>query len=165
VYMAPPILLAVGANRDRVMVDLVGRSVSAVGLCGAAFFGIIAMAASKLVTMPLHMVLAFWFVRRHVPFRWSELGAALGRSAIVTAGTALGPLGVVALSEHGFALSFSATAVAVALAAAGWLAVVLVARHPVLLELKRAADEFAELPFLRRLHERTVQGPRAGEAR
>jgi lipopolysaccharide exporter len=166
VYMAPPILLAVGANRDRAMVDLVGRSVSAVGLCGTAFFGIIAMAASKLVTMPFHMVLAFWFIRRHVPFRWSELGSALVRSAVVTAGTALGPLGVVALSEQGFALSFSATAVAIVLAAAGWLTAVLVTRHPVLLELKRALDEFAELPFLRRLPERTVgQRPRAGEAR
>jgi O-antigen/teichoic acid export membrane protein len=165
VYMASPVLLAVGANRDRVIVDLVGRSVGAVGLCGAAFFGIIAMAASKLVTMPFHMALAFWFIRRHVPFQWSELGAALARSALVTVATALGPLAVVALSDQGFALSFSETAVAVALAGPGWLAAVLVTRHPVLLELKRALDEFAEFPFLGRPRARMVaQGPRAGEA-
>jgi hypothetical protein len=139
--------------------------VGAVGLCGAAFFGIIAMAASKLVTMPFHMALAFWFIRRHVPFQWSELGAALARSALVTVATALGPLAVVALSDQGFALSFSETAVAVALAGPGWLAAVLVTRHPVLLELKRALDEFAEFPFLGRPRARMVaQGPRAGEA-
>jgi lipopolysaccharide exporter len=166
VYMASPVLLALGANRDRVLVDLIGRSVAAIALCGAAFFGILAMAASKLLTMPFHMVLAFWFIRRHVPFRWSELGAALGRSAIVTAGTALGPLAVVALSEEGFALSLFQTGVALALAAAGWLASVVLAQHPVLLELRRAFDEFVELPALRRLRERMVaQGPRAEEVR
>lgn len=166
VYMAPPVLLALGANRDRVLVDLIGRSVAAIGLCGAAFFGILAMAASKLVTMPFHMVLAFWFVRRHVPFRWSELGAALGRSAIVTGATALGPLAVVALSEEGFALSLSQTGLALALAAAGWLASVLLSQHPVLLELRRAFDESAELPALRRLRERIVApAPRAEEVR
>jgi O-antigen/teichoic acid export membrane protein len=166
VYMAQPVLLAVGANRDRVMVDLVGRSVSAVCLCGAAFFGILAMAASKLVTIPFHMVLSLWFVRRHVPFRWGEVGAALWKSAAVTAGTALGPLCVVAQSDQGFALSLFATVMAVALAGVGWLIGVLVIRHPVLLEFRRVVDELPELPLLRRLLERAVvQSPRAGEAR
>jgi O-antigen/teichoic acid export membrane protein len=166
VYMAQPVLLAVGANRDRVLVDLVGRSVSAVALCGAAFFGIMAMAASKLVTIPFHMVLSLWFVRRHVPFRWSEVGAALWKSAAVTACSMLGPLCVVALSDQGFAISLPATVIAVALAAAGWLAGVLVVRHPILLEVRRVIDEVPELPLLPRLRERTMaHGATAGEAR
>jgi O-antigen/teichoic acid export membrane protein len=166
VMLTSPVLLAVGANRDRVMADLIGRSVSAVVLCSAAWFGIMAMAASKLVTLPFQMVLSLWFVRRHLVFSGPELSAALWRSAVVTAGTALGPLGVLALSGQAFAPSFSATAIAVALAAAGWLAAVLVTRHPVLLELRRVADAFTELPFVRRLREgAAAQGPRAGEAR
>ncbi|HZD52650.1 MAG TPA: oligosaccharide flippase family protein [Woeseiaceae bacterium] len=166
VYMAQPVLLAVGANRDRVLVDLIGRSASAVGLCGAAVFGILAMAASKLVTIPFHMALSLWFVRRHVSFRWGEVGAALWRSAAVTAGTALGPLCIVALSEEGFALTLSETLMALALAAAGWLTGVLAVRHPVLLELRRALSELPELPLLRRLREQTeAHGPRAEEAR
>ena len=166
VYMAQPVLLAVGANRDRVLVDLVGRSVSAVGLCSAALFGILAMAASKLVTLPFHMALSLWFVRRHVSFRWGELGAALWKSAAVTAGAALGPLCVVALSDQGFALSLSATVLAVALAAAGWLAGVFAVRHPVLLEFRRACAELPELPSLGRLPEQTLApGASAGEAR
>ncbi len=165
VYMAQPILLAVGANRDRVMVDLVGRSVSAVGLCGAAFFGITAMVASKLVTIPFHMVLSLWFVRRHVPFRWSEIGAALWKSAVVTAGSVFGPLCVVALSDQGLALSLPAIGLAVALAAVGWLTGVLMVRHPILLELNRVVDELPELPLVRQLRERlVVEGSRAGEA-
>ena len=82
VTLTSPVLLAVGANRDRVMADLWGRSVSAVILCSAAWFGIMAMAASKLVTVPYQMVLSLCFVRRHVRFRWRELGVALWRSAV-----------------------------------------------------------------------------------
>ena len=166
VYMAQPVLLAVGANRDRVMVDLVGRSVSAICLCSAAFFGILAMAASKLVTIPFHMVLSLCYVRRHVPFRWDEVGAALWKSAAVTAGTALGPLCVVAQSDQGFALSLSATLVAVVLAAAAWLVCVLVFRHPVLLEFRRMVDELPEMAPVRQLLERmVVRGPWARQAR
>ena len=56
VTLTSPVLLAMGANRDRVMADLIGRSVSALVLCSAAWFGIMAMAASKLVTLPFQMV-------------------------------------------------------------------------------------------------------------
>jgi hypothetical protein len=84
----------------------------------------------------------------------------------VTAGSAVGPLCVVAQSDQGFALSLLATVMAVALAAAGWLAGVLVFRHPVLLEFRRVVDELPEVPLLRQLLERAVvRSPRAGEAR
>ncbi len=169
VMLTSPVLLAVGANRDRVLADLIGRSVSAVILCSAAWFGIMAMAASKLVTLPFQMVLSLWFVRRHVAFRWREVGAALWKSAVVTAGSTAGPAGVMALSDQGFALSMAATGLAVLLAACGWLAGVIITRHPVLPELRKAVDEIAETPFVRRgwrWRERAIaSGPRAGEAR
>ena len=110
VILTSPVLLAVGANQDRVLADFLGRSLSAVILCSSAYFGIMAMAASKLVTLPYQMILSFYFVRRHVPFRWREVRAALWRSAMVTAGTAAGPIGVVAISDFGFDLSMPATA-------------------------------------------------------
>jgi O-antigen/teichoic acid export membrane protein len=167
VMLTSPVLLAVGANRDRVLADLVGRSVSAVVLCSAAWFGIMAMAASKLVTLPFQMVLSLWFVRRHVPFRWREVWVAgLWRSAIVTAGTAVGPVGVVALSGSGFDLPMAATALAVFLAACGWLASVIVTRHPVLPELRKAAEAISEMALVRRLRSRTISAnPRAGAVR
>jgi O-antigen/teichoic acid export membrane protein len=150
VVLTSPVLLAVGANRDRVLADLLGRSVSAVILCAAAFFGILAMAASKLVTLPFQMVVAFCFVRRHVGFRWRELRHALWKSAVATAGSAAGPIGVVALSGSGFDLSFPATALAGLLAVTGWLATVVVLQHPVLAELRTAAVALAETAFARR---------------
>jgi hypothetical protein len=132
------------------MADLVGRSVSAVILCSAAWFGIMAMAASKLLTLPFQMVLSLCFVRRHVHFRWRELWAALWRSAAITAGSAAGPICVVALSDSGFDLSPAATAVALLLAASGWLAAVFMTRHPVLQEIRNGADKIAGTSFMRR---------------
>ena len=163
VMLTSPVLLAVGANRDRVLADLVGRSVSAVVLCSAAWFGIMAMAASKLVTLPFQMMLSLWFVRRHVPFRWREVWVlGLWKSAIVTIGAAAGPAGVVALSDTGFDLSIAATAFAVSLAACGWLASVAVTRHPVMFELRKALEAIVETSTVRRLREHVIPaGPRA----
>lgn len=166
VMLTAPVLLAVGANRDRMLADFVGRSVSAVVLCSAAYFGIMAMAASKLVTLPYQMFLSLGFVRRHVPFQWREVWVALWRSAVVTAGTAAGPVVVVALSHSGFDLSILATMVAVALAVMGWAAGVFMTQHPVLLELRRAAEGIIETSFVQRLRARIIApGARAGEAR
>ena len=167
VILTSPVLLAVGANRDRVLADLVGRSVSAVVLCFAAYFGVMAMAATKLVTLPFQMILSFYFVRRHIHFRWNELRAAIWKSAVVTAGCAAGPAGVVALSGSGFELSLPAAALAALLTATGWLAAALAMQHPVLIELRKAAGAFAQTSFARRcagLCERIIAlGPRARE--
>ena len=166
VMLTSPVLLAMGANRDRTLADLLGRSVSAVVLCSAAFFGIMAMAASKLVTLPYQLFLSFYFVRRHLPFRWSEVWLALWKSVVVTAISMAGPVVVVALSNSGFDLSILATAAAVLLAAAGWLAGVVTTQHPILLELRKVAEAIVETPLARRLRARFVaHGPRAGEAR
>jgi len=139
VILTSPILLAVGANSDRVKADLFGRSASAVVLCSAAYFGIIAMAASKLITLPYQMVLSLYFVRRHIGFRWGDIWMALWKSGIVTICSAAGPICVVVWPEFSFDLSMLATILAVGLAGVGWLVGVLATRHPVVHELRRAA--------------------------
>ena len=154
VTLTSPVLLAVGANQDRVLADLLGRSLSAVILCSSAYFGIMAMALSKLVTLPYQMILSFYFVRRHVPFRWREAGAALWRSAIVTAGTAAGPIGVVATNDLGFDLSMPATGLALLLAATGWVVGVYMTQHPILPELSKATEAVLETAFVQSLHAR-----------
>ena len=154
VVLTSPVLLAVGANRDRVLADLLGRSVSAVILCAAAFFGIMAMAASKLVTLPFQMIVSFCFVRRHVEFQWRELWSAVAKSILVTAGSVAGPAGVVALSSAGFDLSIQSTALAALLAATGWFATVLATQHPILLELRTGAAILAKTTFASGLRRR-----------
>jgi O-antigen/teichoic acid export membrane protein len=163
VMLTSPVLLAVGANKDRVMADLIGRSVSALILCSAAWFGIMAMAASKLVTLPFQMLVSFRFVRRHVAFSGRELSAALWQSAVVTTSSAAGPLSVAALSGWSLDFSIGATAAALFFAAIGWTVGVLVTRHPALLEIRRIVEYLAETSFVRRLREPAgAHAPRAG---
>ena len=156
VMLTTPVLMAVGANRDRVLAVLATRAVSGLVLCFSAYFGVMAMAASRLVTMPYQMLVSLWFVRRHVAFRWREVGMALWKSALVTVCSAAGPVGVVVLSDTGFDLSIAATVAVVVLAVAGWSAGVLMAQHPVLPELMRAAKAILETAFIRRLRDRTI---------
>lgn len=173
VVLTSPVLLALGATRDRMLADLVGRSGAATVLCssailGIAHFGVMAMAASQLISLPFQMAVALWFVRRHVPFRWLEIPAALWKSAVVTATSAAGPIGVVALPNFSFDLSITATLLALVLAAAGWLIGVFVTRHPAALELRHAAEAIGASSSLRRWtrqRERMISDPRAGEVR
>jgi O-antigen/teichoic acid export membrane protein len=165
--LTTPVLLAVGANRDRVLAVLVTRSISGLVLCCAAYFGVMAMAVSRLVTQPYVMLLSLWFVRRQIPFRWREVWAALWKSAVVTASSAAGPVCVVALAEANFDLSIAATVMAVLLAAVGWLTGVVMTQHPVLLELKNAAEHMAQMSFVQRCTRQrlplTAHRPRAAE--
>ena len=71
--LTTPVLLAVGANQDRALVLVFTYAVSAVVLCGAAYFGITAVVASTLVTIPYMMIVAMYFVRRHVAFAGPRL--------------------------------------------------------------------------------------------
>jgi O-antigen/teichoic acid export membrane protein len=168
VVLTSPVLLALGATRDRMLADLIGRWGAAIGLCSAAYFavahfGVMAMAVSQLVNLPFQMLVALCFVRRHVPFRWLEIPATLWKSAVVTAMSAAGPLCVVALPHLSFDLSIAATLLALLLAAIGWLAGVLVTRHPVLLELKKAGARIGQMALVRGLrHDPTVRAPSAG---
>ena len=153
--LTTPVLLAVGANRDRALAVLVTRSVAGLVLCCAAYFGVMAMAASQLVTQPYVMVVSLWYVRRHIPFAWREVWAALWKSAVVSASSAAGPVCVVAVAEANLELSIAATVMAVVLAVVGWLTGVVVTQHPVLLELKKAANDLAQLSFMQRIHAST----------
>jgi O-antigen/teichoic acid export membrane protein len=173
VVLTSPVLLAVGEVRDRMFADLIGRSGAAIVLCSSAFFGIahfgvMAMAASQLISLPFQMVVALWFVRRHVAFRWREVPLALSRSAVVTATSAAGPICVVALPHFSFDLSMQGTLLALILAGVGWLAGVLATRHPVALELRQAAEAIGAGLSARRWtreRERIIAAPRAGEVR
>jgi O-antigen/teichoic acid export membrane protein len=156
VILTAPVLLAVGAIRDRMMADLIGRAVSTVVLCACAPLGVIAMAASKLFTLPFQMLVGFRYIRRHVPFRWEELAAALWKSAAATTCSAVGPAIVVMLSNTGFELSAGAVIVAAFLAIAGWSVAVLTTRHPILYELGKATQSLSQNALAQQLGGRII---------
>ena len=128
-----PLLLALGHNRDSFLASLISRVLAASILCAASLYGVIAMALSQFIALPLQMAVAFAFVHRHVPFSFRALLSALAPSAVVTLFALAGPVALLALNEQpqSALLTFAASAV---LSAIGWLAGLHITHHPFLVE-------------------------------
>ena len=139
VILTYPVLVSLGAIRDNLMAKLVSVVVCGPILCLASMFGLVAMALSQFLTLPFQMIVALWFVRRHVPFQWKEIPAAIGRSAAVTVFSAIGPAGVIA-SARTFDISIGAALFAGGLAALGWGAGLLVTHHPFAKEIRTVGE-------------------------
>ena len=128
-----PLLLALGENRDSFLSSLISRVLAAAILCAASLHGVIAMALSQFIALPLQTAVAFAFVHRHVPFSARALLAALAPSAVVTLFALAGPALLLALNEKPQSplLSFALLSL---LSATGWLVGLHVAHHPFLAE-------------------------------
>lgn len=135
VIVTGPLLLALGRNRDAFLASLVSRCLAAGILCAASLHGVMAMALSQFVSLPLQMVVALAFVHRHVRFSLSGLAAALMPSAVVTGFSLVGPVALLAMPGHQEA-GLLVFAGAILLAGGGWLAGLLATRHPFLIELQ-----------------------------
>jgi len=138
--LTQPLLVAVGAIRHNFLNCLITRPLAAIILCTASLYGVTALAASQFIALPLQVCITLTFVRRHVPFTWREMGAAVWRSGVVTLCSALGPGAIIALSGFTFDLSIPAAFAAAVLAAIGWLAGLWLSNHPVLAELQVVTD-------------------------
>lgn len=146
-----PVLLALGAMRDAFLANLVALPISAVVLSAASSFGVEAMAASQLFTTPFQVLVALAFIRRHVPFGWLEMAAALRSSALVTLCSVVPVVAVIALAGFELDLSIGLAAVAGGLGACGWMIGIRLTRHPVGLEIHRAAEALGGPPSTARL--------------
>jgi O-antigen/teichoic acid export membrane protein len=130
-----PVLVALGANREAFEANFIGRGLSTIVICIASFFGLYALVLSQFIVLPFQMIISLIYVRRHVPFAWRELLAILLNSALVTIGAILGPLVVLAAHGFQFDLSIGQALIASLLSGIGWLAVLIIAKHPFLGEL------------------------------
>jgi O-antigen/teichoic acid export membrane protein len=132
-------LIAAGGVRDTLRLSLIVLTVCSTLVTVAAFQSLTAVALSMLVALPFQAFFSTYFIRRHLKFRWSELGQAVQSSAVVAALCALGPLTVLTgaggIHAH---LSLPWAMVAAILHAAGWLAGLWVTCHPLMAELQRA---------------------------
>lgn len=148
-----PILQAVGAVRDNFIANVISLPLSALLLCCTAFLGVEVMAASQLIAIPMQMYIASIFIRRHIPYSWADLGQALWRSVIVTICAIAAPAVLMATTTTPGSLTVMA--LAILLAAIGWLAGILLTRHPLLGEVMQIATpilhKVARLMNLRRL--------------
>ena len=147
-FMTFPVLVTMGRLRDTLWSSLISLPVSMLITIGAATHSVTAVAASLLVTAPFQMAVALFFVRRAIGLDLRGLRVAAQGSMMLTAAAAVAPVVVILLSPRGLDLSLPEAGLALAGAAAGWLAALMRWDHP-------AADEAALI--LRRLR----RGPAA----
>jgi O-antigen/teichoic acid export membrane protein len=132
-----PVLVAVGAIRATFLRALIAWPASAAIVSLGAVFGLKAMAFSLFFAISLQAYVSIHPLCQHIGLRWRELLGAVRKSALVTVATAAGPLAVVLLSEHGFALPILHGLAAGALAGTSWLAALWLTKHPLLGEIAR----------------------------
>jgi O-antigen/teichoic acid export membrane protein len=150
-FLTHPVLVSVGRVRDTFVLSLISLPISAAVTFAAALLGLWAVAASLFLTVPLQVVVALIFVRRHVPFAWTDLAGATAKSAAVTAASAVAPAVAVLLSGPSFDLSMPVTFAAGAGAVLGWFAGLSLTRHPFLKEIGKALHALAGQKAVRAL--------------
>jgi O-antigen/teichoic acid export membrane protein len=145
-----PILVATGGVRDALVSSLISLPPSLLIILGAAFFGVQAVAASALLTLPFQAAVALYFIGRRLAFRPQHLSRALLKSAVVTAMTASGVIVCAALIEARIVPSFAGLIAACGVAALCWWLGLTLTGHPLLHQVHRAAGGLVVIaPWLR----------------
>jgi O-antigen/teichoic acid export membrane protein len=134
-----PVLVALGRVRDTLTISLIALPPSLLAVLFASFFGVRAVAASAVLTLPFQAAVAIWFIGRRLSFGWADLLRATRKSGIVTACSCAGVAVCVAINN--FSLSFSVPRLCAAAIAGllGWSAGLAVTGHPLLARLRLAA--------------------------
>jgi len=135
-FMTCPTLIAAGHVRDTLWMSLLSLPPSMLLIFAASPYGLEAMAATQFINAPLQVFVAVSFIGRRIGVSWAEIGRAVARSAVVALCSAVAPaLVIVMQGGFSFGISHPALAFAVGGAAAGWLAGLVISRHPLLEEL------------------------------
>ena len=134
-----PVLVATGGVRDALTSSLISLPPSLLIILCAAFFGVQAVAASALLTLPFQAAVALYFIGRRLTFRPQHISRALLKSGIVTALTASGVMVCAALIEARIVPSFVGLIVASGVAALCWWLGLMLTGHPLLHQVHRAA--------------------------
>jgi O-antigen/teichoic acid export membrane protein len=131
-----PVLVAMGAVRDSFIRCLLIWPASALIITVFAFFGLKAVAVGMLVVVPFQAFVSLHFVRRHIDIAWTDIAQALWRSLVVAGMSAVGPALVMAFVGFNSELPIWELMLAAALAAAGWLAGLVLTSHALLREIR-----------------------------
>jgi O-antigen/teichoic acid export membrane protein len=138
-----PVLVAVGSVRDALVSSFVSLPPSLLVILCAAFFGVQAVAAAALLTLPFQAAVAIYFIGRHLAIVPGDLLRSLVKSAIITAGTACGAAGCAALFEMGMLTPFLGLMSAFCVAVLCWWLGLAFTAHPLLHRLYHAAGGLA----------------------
>jgi O-antigen/teichoic acid export membrane protein len=130
-----PVLVAIGRVGDTLTATLISVPPSLAIVFGASFFGVRAVAASALATLPLQAGVAFYFIMRRLAIHPDDLARSMAKSLVVTALSAAGgvaPVGLAALGSLSM-LEFSEAGIG---ALVGWWIGLVVTGHPLLAQLR-----------------------------
>lgn len=144
-----PVLVAVGSVRDALISSLISLPPSLLVIFIASFFGVQAVAASAMLTLPFQAAVAIYFISRHLDIGWRDLFRATFKSAIVTLMSSVGVAVCAVMVEYGVLSSVLGLGLACLSAGICWLLSMMVMEHPLLPRLQLAATGIFTMPFLR----------------
>lgn len=137
-----PVLVAAGGVRDALISSFISLPPSLAVILGASFFGVQAVAASALVTLPFQAGIALYFIARRLNFGFGDFAHALLKSGITTAVTIAGVSICAALVQFGMMGAVAGLILSGFAAAICWLLGLAMTSHPLLPHLYRAAGAF-----------------------
>ncbi|WP_454630057.1 oligosaccharide flippase family protein [Bradyrhizobium cenepequi] len=131
-----PVLVAVGSVRDTLLSSLISLPPSLLIIFAASFFGVEAVAASALLTLPFQAAVAIYYVGRHLDLRLADFVQATQKSGMVALCICATAAACATLVEHGLIGPVAGIFVACATIGVVWLAALFAVQHPLLQELK-----------------------------
>ena len=138
-----PVLVAAGRVRDTLVSSLISLPPSLLVIFFASSFGVQAVAAAALLTLPFQAIVAIYFVSRQLAMNPADLIRATLKSGIVTACSTAGVLGSMAITEFSSAGPIVGLFLAGVSAAAGWGLGLVMTKHPLLAQIRLAASGIA----------------------
>lgn len=140
-----PVFVAVGRVRDALVSSFISLPPSLLALLGASFFGVEAVAACALLTLPFQAAVAIYYLSSHLALLPGQFCGALLKSGVVTMVTASGAAICAVLIGTGTLNLIVGFVSALVVAAVCWLWGLIVTRHPLLQHLRQAAEGLAEM--------------------
>jgi O-antigen/teichoic acid export membrane protein len=144
-----PVLVAVGSVRDALISSLISLPPSLLIIFIASFFGVEAVAASAMLTLPFQAAVAIYFISRHLDIDLLDLFRATLKSGIVTLFSSAGVVVCAATVEYGLLRPVFGLGLASISATTCWLLSMYVTEHPLLPRLQRAASGLFEMSLLK----------------
>jgi O-antigen/teichoic acid export membrane protein len=138
-----PVLVASGHVRDTFVSSLISLPPSLFLMAIAAFFGVQAVAACALLTLPFQAFVAIYFVGRHLAMKPIDLGRATLKSSIVTLCSMTGSLASMVIMGLGATGPIPKIIMATAFAGIGWWLGLLMTQHPLLAQVRLATGSIA----------------------
>jgi O-antigen/teichoic acid export membrane protein len=134
-----PVLVAVGRVRDALVSSLISLPPSLLVIFVASFFGVKAVAASALLTLPFQAAVAIYFISRHLGFGPRDLLGTMLKSGVVTLVSSAPAAICAVMVDQGLLRPIPGLGLAGAFTAVCWLFSMALTGHPLLPRLQLAA--------------------------